>query len=139
MSVRMPNVLSAAPPTVPVLCLPPGLDVPPQNPESTVGLHQELLGDGNGRVPSGSRIPFPLVQGHASGRDDRSALSAAAQVPPVVTEAPARVSADVSDVSAGAQIPPAVAEDPALVSSCSTVSAAAWVTRWLRRLLRSRP
>ena len=61
MSVRMPNVLSAATLAVPVLCPSPGLDTPPQNPESTVGLHREFLGDGNGRVPSGSRIPFPLV------------------------------------------------------------------------------
>ena len=42
-------------------------------------------------MPSGSRIPFPLVQGYAYGRDDRSALSAAMQVPPAVAEAPTRV------------------------------------------------
>ena len=59
MSVRMPNVLSAAPPAVPVLCPSPGLDVPPQNPESTVGLYQEFLGNGVGRMPTGSRIPYP--------------------------------------------------------------------------------
>ena len=81
MSVRM-SVLSAATPMVPVLCSSPGLDVPPQNPESTVGLHREFLGDGDGWVPSGARVPFPLVQGYTSGRDDRSTLSAAAQVPP---------------------------------------------------------
>ena len=92
MSVRMPNVLSAAPPAVPVLCPSPGLDLPPQNPGSTVSLHRELLGDGDGRVPSGSRIPFPLVQGYAYGRDDRSALCAAAQVPPLPSEAVAQVS-----------------------------------------------
>ena len=66
MSVRMRNVLSAAPLAVPVLCLSPGLEAPPQNPESTVGLHQEFLGDGDGRVASGSRIPFPLVQSYIS-------------------------------------------------------------------------
>ena len=117
MSVGMPNVVSAAPPSVPVLCPSLGLDVPSRNPESTVGLHREFLGDGDGRVPSGSRIPFPLVQGYASGRDDRSALSSAAQVPPVVTEALARVSVYVSDVSEGVQVPPAVAEDPVIVVS----------------------
>ena len=62
MSVRMPNVLSAAPPAVLVLCPSLRLDAPPQNPESTVGFHRGFLGDGDGQVPSVSRIPFPLVQ-----------------------------------------------------------------------------
>ena len=121
MSARVFNVPSTAPPAVPVLCPSPGLDAPPQNPESTVRLHQEFLGDG-------SRIPFPLDQGNAYGRDDRAALSAAAQVPPAVVEAPARVSASASFVSVGAQVPPAVAEGPSLVlDSSSMVSVSAQV------------
>ena len=62
MSVRMPNVLSTASLMVLVRCPSSWLDVPPQNPESTVRLHREFLGDGDGWVPSGSRIPSPLVQ-----------------------------------------------------------------------------
>ena len=53
---------------------------------------ESFWGNGDGRVPSGFRIPFPLVQGYAYGRDDRSALSVVALVPPLVAEAPARVS-----------------------------------------------
>ena len=66
MSVRMSNVLSTAPSAVHALCPSPGLGVPPQNPESTVGLHREFLGDGVGQVPSEYKIPFPLVQGYIS-------------------------------------------------------------------------
>ena len=124
MSARVFNVPSTAPLAVPVLCPSPGLDAPPQNPESTVGLHQEFLGDGDGRVPSGSRIPFLLDQGNAYGRDDRSVLSAAVQVPPAVAVALAWVSAFALFVSVGAQVPPAFVEGPTLVLGSSfTVSA----------------
>ena len=85
MSARMSNPSSAASPAVPVLCPSPGLDLPPPNPESTVGLHREFLGEGVGPVPSGSRVPFPLDQGYV--RDSGSAMSADAQVPLVVVEA----------------------------------------------------
>ena len=104
MSVRIFNVPSTAPPVVPVLCPSLELDAPPQNPESTVGLHRKFLGDGDGKMPSGSRIPFPLDQGTAYGRDDRSAFSAAAQVIPVVGKAPLQVSVSASFLSAGAQL-----------------------------------
>ena len=87
MSARMSNPSSAAPPAVPVLCPSPGLDLPPSNPEGTVGFHQEFLGKGVGPVPSGSRVPFPLAQSYV--RDSGSIMSADAQVPPVVVEVPA--------------------------------------------------
>ena len=75
-------------------------------------------------MPSGSRIPFLLDQGNAYGRDDRSVLSAATQVPPAVAVALAWVSAFALFVSVGAQVPPAFVEGPTLVLGSSfTVSA----------------
>ena len=122
------NISSAAPPVVPVRCPSSGLDTPPLKPEHTVGFHQEYLGDGDGWVPSGSRISFPLVQGTDYDRGVRSALAADAQVPLAFAEAPAPVQVSAASASAGAPVPLAVAEAPAFVhGSVSAVSASVQV------------
>ena len=79
-------------------------------------------------MPSGSRIPFPLVQGTDYDRGVRSALAADAQVPLAFAEAPAPVQVSDASASAGAPVPLAVAEAPAFVhGSVSVVSASVQV------------
>ena len=65
MSVRMPNVLSTAPPVVPVHMAPhPGWMRHPKTREILSASTEGCRVFGDGQVPSGSRIPFPLVQGY---------------------------------------------------------------------------
>ena len=62
MSVRMPNVVSTAPPAVPVLMTPhPGWIRHPKTREILLASTEGYWVFGDGQVPSGSRIPFPLV------------------------------------------------------------------------------
>ena len=65
MSVRMPNVFSTAPPAVPVLMAPrPGWIRHPKTREILSASAEGYWVLGDGRVPSASRISFPLVQGY---------------------------------------------------------------------------
>ena len=121
MSARMSNPSSTAPPAVPALCPSPGLDLPPLNPEGTVGFHRQFLGERVGPVPSGSRVPFPLDQVYVV-RDSGYVLSVDVQVPPAVAEVPAQVGA-ASLVFTDRRLPPAVAEASTLAHpSASAVS-----------------
>ena len=62
-SARLPNRSVSAPPKVPVPGPSHGQDPSFPTSEGIVSSHQEFQGDGMGRVPSGSRTPFPSARG----------------------------------------------------------------------------
>ena len=65
MLVRVPNVLSTTPPAVPVLMAPhPGWMRHPKTQEILSASTESYWVFGDGQMPSGSRIPIPLVQGY---------------------------------------------------------------------------
>ena len=65
MSVRILNFLSTTPPAVTVLMAPHlGWMRHPKTQEILSAATKSYWVFGDGQVPSGSRIPFPLVQGY---------------------------------------------------------------------------